>query len=328
MGKFPHTTCAEGVQFSHQEWTNSNLDHFHNAEASRHVAERIRSEAEILIADRNNKTTLAQLDVSTKLGDRVRDIREWREELTKEREKLAEEIDHLTEARRHLDYAAQQAKRPLRVCQDCLSAREERVGIDQVKDLVEKNLKKEVENIENYQQRMKILAEKVGRQLSELEERKSTLDADAELKAEARQIDQKCHGLHNNTSDATFHSGIDRVEQAASVPQSWRENSQTNIRNSSASREVSEQIRDEVDTLINEAAKDMLNYWTNTNRALQERISEMQETKGKLTSHMNLVDRDILDMDTLIQRLRDTKHAKQAPLKVILLVYIFSDHFW
>ena len=41
----------------------------------------------------------------------------------------------------------------------------------------------------------------------------------------------------------------------------------TNIdRNSAASREVSEYLRDEVDTLINEAAKDMLNHWTNTNR--------------------------------------------------------------
>ena len=93
--------------------------------------------------------------------DRVRDIREWREELTKvgtgsgihflkpikvqsysinilsifvlkERDKIGEEIDHLIESRRHLDYAAQQSKRPLKVCQDCLTAREERVGIDQV----------------------------------------------------------------------------------------------------------------------------------------------------------------------------------------------------
>ena len=40
-------------------------------------------------------------------------------------------------------------------------------------------------------------------------------------------------------------------------------------RNSFASREVSQEIRDEIDTLINEAAKDMLNHWTNTNRSLQ-----------------------------------------------------------
>ena len=39
-----------------------------------------------------------------------------------------------------------------------------------------------------------------------------------------------------------------------------------------ASREVSQEIRDEIDTLINEAAKDMLNHWTNTNRSLQVRI--------------------------------------------------------
>ena len=43
-------------------------------------------------------------------------------------------------------------------------------------------------------------------------------------------------------------------------------------RNSLASREVSQEIRDEIDTLINEAAKDMLNHWTNTNRSLQVRI--------------------------------------------------------
>ncbi len=41
------------------------------------------------------------------------------------------------------------------------------------------------------------------------------------------------------------------------------------FRNSFASREISQEIRDEIDTLINEAAKDMLNHWTNTNRSLQ-----------------------------------------------------------
>ena len=318
MGKLPHTVCT-GNQYTHAEWTNSNLDHFHHAEASRHVAERIRSEASVLIAERNNKTVVTQQDVSNKLGDRVRDIREWREVLLRELEKLQEETEHLEEGRRHLEYALSQTKRPLRVCLDCLAERENRVGIDQVKDAVEKNLRREVDNIKRYQQRMKVLLEKVERQLNENLERKGKLDADTNLKAEAYSIDQSCYALHNDAGEVSLHSGIERVEQSASVPLSWQENSQAHLRDSASARDSSEQVRADIDALISDAARDMLGYWTNTNKEFQERISETQETQAKLTSHMHLVDRDILEMDSIIEQLRATKLAKQAPLKVWVL---------
>lgn len=315
MGKLPNTVST-GNQYTHSEWTNSNLDHFHNAETSRHVAERIRAEANILISERNNKTQITQVDVNSKLGDRVRDIREWKEELVRETERLQEETEHLEEGRRHLEYAFQQAKRPLKVALMCLSERENRVGIDQVKDAVEKNLKKEVENIKKYQVRMKILLEKVDRQLNDNLDRKAKLDKDTSLKDEAFLIDQTCFSLHNSAGDITLHCGIERVEQSESVPISWQENSQTHLRDSIKSREVSEGLRMDIDTLISDSSRDMLNYWTNTNKEFQERISETQETQGKLTSHLHLVERDILQMDGLIDQLRSTKLAKQAPLKV------------
>ena len=315
MGKLPHAVCT-GNQYTHAEWTSSNLDHFQNAEASRHVAERIRAEASILITERNAKTVLTQNDVNSKLGDRVRDIRQWKDDLARETEKLEEEAEHLQEAGRHLEYAISQSKRPLKVCQECLAERENRVGIDQVKDAVEKNLKKEVENIHKYQHRMKTLREKVSRQLDELAARKSRLQNDVSLKDEAFTIDQKCFSLHNESGDVNFHCGIERVEQSASVPLSWQEYSQANLRNSAFARDVSEQIRSDVDTLISDAAKDMLICWTNTNKEFQERISETQEIQGKLTSHIHLVERDILAMDTLIDQLKTAKAAKQAPMKV------------
>ena len=80
--------------------------------------------------------------MSGRLGERVRDIREWREELRtelerservrgREREKeremtgrgglktmfcrCQEEQEHLEEARRHLEYSYSQSKRPLQV---------------------------------------------------------------------------------------------------------------------------------------------------------------------------------------------------------------------
>jgi hypothetical protein len=61
-----------------------------------------------------------QLEVKGRLGDRVRDIREWREELSRELAKLVEEVDHLQEARVHLDYACSQTNRPLKIRSEIL----------------------------------------------------------------------------------------------------------------------------------------------------------------------------------------------------------------
>ena len=45
-----------GNQYTHTEWSHSNLDHFHNADQSRHEAQRIRAEASLLITERGAKT--------------------------------------------------------------------------------------------------------------------------------------------------------------------------------------------------------------------------------------------------------------------------------
>ena len=315
MGKLPHN-ISSGNQYTHTEWTNSNLDHFHNADHSRHEAQRIRAEASLLIGERGTKTVQVQKEVNNRLGDRVRDIREWREELKTELTKNEEETEHLQEAKRHLDYAISQSSRPLQVNIECINHRENRVGIDQVKDMVDKNLKGENDNIRKYQQLMKILSEKVERQIDNSKDAQNALARDLAMKDEAFGIDVTCFNTHNNSSEVSLHSGIERVEQAASVPQSWQEYSQLNIRRSKSEREMSEEHRAAIDSLINDAAKDMLNHWNITNREFQQRISESQETLGKLTTHIHLVDKEILEMDCMIDQLRSSKRSKQDPLKV------------
>ena len=315
MGKLPHN-ISSGNQYTHTEWTNSNLDHFHNADHSRHEAQRIRAEASLLIGERGTKTVQVQKEVNNRLGDRVRDIREWKEELKTELTKNEEETEHLEEAKRHLDYAIAQSSRPLQVNIECINQRENRVGIDQVKDQVDKNLKGENDNIRKYQQLMKILSEKVERQIENSKDAQNALAKDLAMKDEAFGIDVTCYNTHNNSSELSLHSGIERVEQAASVPQSWQEYSQLNIRRSKSEREMSEEHRAAIDSLINDAAKDMLNHWNITNREFQQRISESQETQGKLTTHIHLVDKEILEMDCMIDQLRSSKRSKQDPLKV------------
>ena len=52
--------------------------------------------------------------------------------------------------------ASMQSEIFLKVNVECMNARENRVGIDQVKDRVDKNLVKENDNIRKYQQQMKV----------------------------------------------------------------------------------------------------------------------------------------------------------------------------
>lgn len=132
--------------------------------------------------------------------------------------------------------------------------------------MVDKNLKKENDAIRHYQLQIKVLMEKVDLQLEKSKSAQNGLARDLEMKDEAFGIDQLCYVTHNNSSELSLHSGIERVEQAASVPLSWQEYSQANIRHSTAERQNSEDHRAAIDSLINDAARDMLNHWNVTNR--------------------------------------------------------------
>ena len=82
------------------------------------------------------------------------EIKNLREDLQNELQLNEEETEHLIEAKTHLDYAHyahSQTRRPLTVSLECLHERENRVGIDNVKDGVERNLKREIENVKKYQ---------------------------------------------------------------------------------------------------------------------------------------------------------------------------------
>ena len=315
MGKVTQD-ISSGSEYTHAEWTNNSIDNIHNADAARHAAEKLRGEAGLLIEERVVKTILNQQEVTAHLGDRVRDIEELREELRHELQLNQEETDHLVEAKRHLEYALCQTKRPLLVSQECLRARENRVGIDVVKDGVDKNLKTEIEIVRKYQGKMRILNQLIEMQMTENKDKQEDIQTDIDLKDEAYGIDQKCHIINVNSNEINKFSGVERVSPEASIPITWQTNSQNKIKKSVTTREVSMQLRNDVDVLINDAAKDMLNHWNITNREFNTRISETEEIKKKLKSNVCLVEKDVMEMECLIDQLMRAKISKEAPLKL------------
>ena len=89
--------------------------------------------------------------------------------------------------------------------------------------MVDSNLKKENDNIRKYQQLMKVLIEKVEKQIQNSKEAQDAINKDLSMKDEAFGIDQLCFVTHNNSSELAHHSGIERVDQVQSMSKQKQE---------------------------------------------------------------------------------------------------------
>ena len=254
--------------------------------------------------------------MKVELGERLREIEELKIELKHELKLSQEQTEVLMDSFQHLEFVYNQTKRPLTINLQCLNIREEKVDIEKVKDFVENSLKKEVDTIRDYQGRIKILKQLLEMQLFDCQEKQQSIKMDIEKKETAFEIDQKCHILHERSLDLRKHNGVEKVEPDASNPTTWLFNSREKIKESVTAREVSSQLMLDVDSIIEEIPKDLLNNWNRTNKELKQRISETLEIQKKLKSNVKLIDKEILETNCLVEHLRRAKAGKEGPLKL------------
>jgi len=302
---------------THEEWTESNLNHYQSAHSSRTKSERIRNEADTLMANCASKTQRSQQEISTRLGSRIEDCNSWRADLQTELDNNIRENGLLKETKSELEHAIAETERPLRINNECIKNREARISIDLVKDEVENSLEREVENIKTYQQRMQKMLAKVNQQIETNHSMQDKLHGDLEHKDMALEIDRDCHEMHNDAIDIKHHDGIEEEDVSGSVPQSWAKFSKNNVEESQgAGRSATRQLRYDVNNLINNAASDMSVHWNKTNRAFTDRISEAQDAHRNLKSNLILTKNEITDMERYIERVKKAIVAKEPPLKV------------
>ena len=71
-----------------------------------------------------------------------------------------------------------------------------------------------------------------------------------------------------------------------------------------------------MDNLITTCANDMWSAWTNSNTALQQRVTETTDAHNKLQSHLAKTQQEIYDQEKHIAGLQKAIRDKEAPLKV------------
>ena len=262
------------------------------------------------------RTLHNQEEVTRKIGERVREIEEVTIELKQELSSNEKQTERLIESFKHLEFVHSQAKRPLKIALKCLNIREEKVDIENVKDLVEKYLKREVDTVRIFQGRMEILMQLIEMQIYDTQEKQEVLEKEIGKKETAQDIDQKCHVLNEKSVYISKFGGIERVDPGSSEPISWKSECQRYIKESSESRDVSEQLIIDVDTIIEEVAKELLCNWNRTNQEFKLRVSEIIKLRNQLKTNVRLVDSEMLEIEGLMDQLVRAKLAKEAPLKL------------
>jgi len=304
------------MSHTHEEWIESNLNHYQSAHSSRTKSERIRNEADTLMANCASKTQRSQQEASNRLGTRIEDCNSWRADLQTELDNNIRENGLLKETKSELEHAIAETERPLRINNECIKNREARIGIDLVKDEVENSLEREVENIKTYQQRMQKMLARVNQQIETNHSMQDKLHGDLEHKDMALEIDRDCAEMHNDAIDIKHHDGIEEEDVSGSVPQSWAKFSKNNVEESQSGRAGTRQLRYDVNNLINNAASDMSVHWNKTNRAFTDRISEAQDAHRNLKSNLILTKNEIAEQERYIERLKSNIAAKDPPLRV------------
>lgn len=118
-------------------WTRAELA---AADQARAESELVR--ADVLTACRGlcDRTRRTQADTTHQLDDRANDIKFWRDEIRAEADAVSTESAALEHAVGLLDRALAEAEVPLNIAEECLHLREQRIGVDLIRDDVEVEL--------------------------------------------------------------------------------------------------------------------------------------------------------------------------------------------
>ncbi|CAL4119921.1 unnamed protein product, partial [Meganyctiphanes norvegica] len=314
---FTSATATMKTRYTPADWSQSNLNNYSDADGTRGVSERVRDDTVRLVGYTYDRTNIAQRESSQRLGERVSDITFWRSEVMQELDRQLAETNRLNDQRRALERALRDTDNPLHVTKECLYFRENRQGIDLVRDSPEEALLREVDTIKDCQARMKNLLDRVNLQLTRDRAARQDLEHDTMNKNHGLTIDHTAHGLHNHSAAITYYPGIERVDNTVSVPDTWAEFSNRNIQQSQSERSASQRLRAEVEALVAATHQDMWTAWSSSNTNLTHRAGETNDTRNKMLAHRNRVQQEMNDLEKHIEVLKRAILDKANPLKVV-----------
>jgi len=303
-------------RYALSDWHTSNKLLRSNAERLRDSSHTVRQDARRLTNATDNHTRWTQHDTNTKLEKRIDDINEWRESIEKCLNDTDKEIQRLQTEKERTEKALEAKTTPLDVASECLMLRENRMGIDLVRDNVEEQLHKEVEVIEGIKALLQQKVNESFEQLCLLHEVRHQLHCDLTDKYHALDIDGKCHDLNNESDDIAFQVNPTRTVKGSVTPESWDAFSQYNKHRGESEMKASRRLREAIFATLEKTKNDLEAQRRATEYEFRKRIHESEQTKNELEWQQNKTKDEIAALEEDIESLKKALNAKIAPMKV------------
>ncbi|KAM6377228.1 tektin-3-like [Pluvialis apricaria] len=303
-------------RYTPDDWYKTNHTNYKESEAARNNAEHLRGDNSRMVHEKYQQTRKTQLESTRNLGVRANDIEFWKSELLHELDEMIGETNALTDVKNRLERALAETEAPLQVAQECLRHREKRMGIDLVRDDVEKQLFTEVDVIRSCQERMQQDLDKAKAQLGTNRAAQHELEKDLANKQVAHRIDDQCHHLRNYSQGIHYYRGVERVDATISVPESWARFTNDNILRSQSVRAASAKLRDDTESLLVVTANEMWRQFNRVNVTFTNRIAETADAKSRIQTHLAKTLREIFQVEANIETIRKAIKDQGPPLKV------------
>jgi len=303
-------------KYALSDWHTSNKLLRSNAERLRDSSHTIRQEARKLTNETDSHTRWTQHDTNTKLEKRIDDINEWREALERCLSETDKEIEQLQIEKQRTEQALEAKKIPLNVAIECLMLRENRKGIDLVRDVVEEQLHKEVEVIEGIKALLQQKVTESFEQLCLLQEARHQIHCDLTDKCHALEIDGKCHELSNDSGDKGFQVNPTRTVKGSVTPETWNAFSQHNKFRGEAEMKASKRLREAIFATLEKTVNDLEAQRRATEYEFRKRIHESEQAKNELEWQQKQTKEEISVMEVDIESLKQAIDNKIAPMQV------------
>ncbi|XP_029433235.1 tektin-5 [Rhinatrema bivittatum] len=313
----PEILTPHYAKNSQEEWREHTAERLKGLDLVAGRSARYRTDLAGTIQQKEQLARSLQEDSRKSLGRRLGDINALKGAVNQELLRLLSESDALRKVHERLLNVLQEVGQvPLQIAYECLYLREKRIGIDLVYDDVEKNLVKEIEIVKAFKERLRRIADSVEAQIQANLASQFELERDVCDKHLAQTIDDRCFSLRNSSKEIDFYPDVENVDQTISNPETWSKYSNRNIVHAKHQRSLSAKLREEAETLLDIAAREMRKQFSKTNQAFTKRIGETIEARNKLQVHLAKADHEIDQLEEAVELLKQAIKEKEIPKKV------------
>ncbi|XP_066253997.1 tektin-4 [Euwallacea similis] len=303
------------THYSEGQWRAHNLEVLDNTKTEQHRANLIDWNSRKYLEQTQSDVDKNQADNTKRLNQREMEITRWKCELDRAIVLAAEEITFLEDQRRRLKQAASVLQMPESIAGESLERRTGRLDSELVRDEVEEELIKEMALCSEIREIFSRTLKDVEMQLLEDRTAKQRLECDWSDKRISHEIDALNSSLNNRSTILMFKPGAVSFPDNQSTPEYWEHFAKETLLAGETTRQRSVALRDTLDAILINAARDLRTQADKVEMALSKKICCVQEAVRKMENELKQLLRQLADVEDLINTLRSAIRRMDIPMK-------------